>query len=166
MQYLTQKQINRIQNDSSVLPRDYLLVKVLLKTGMRVSELCSMLVQDINFEERYIWTKGKGKKNRVINIDTELSQLLRLYISNNKLSVKARLFPITRDRVHKIVKKYDATIYPHMFRHTYAINVLRTTKNIRFLQEQLGHSNLNTTAKYLRYADYDKEKQLLEELYK
>ena len=141
------------------------MMKTFLHTGLRVSELVSMSTHDINFDEKSLYCKGKGDKIRVIDLSLDITQHLKMFIGHFKLKSKDRLFPFTRQNINAICHNYDENLHPHKLRHTYAIQLLRKTKNLRFLQKQLGHARLNTTALYLQFIEYDEEKKQLAELF-
>jgi len=170
--YLGDSEINFLQTESFVENKRgrkrkvpyYLIIQTLLHTGLRVSELCSLIPQDINFSERIIHVRGKGGNKRSVDINTEISSLLRLHIANKKIKVKEKVFPYHRSSINKMMQKYKESWGPHMLRHTYAKKVLENVGNIRFLQKQLGHKSLNTTAQYLKMLPFKKQKELLENL--
>lgn len=144
--------------------RNFLIIKTLSDSGLRVTELIELIPHNINFNEAFFHIKGKGQKIRVVDIPQELCQLLQLYIETNIIKTKDRIFPLTRDSIRKITWKFGGA-NPHAFRHAYAINLLRKTKNIRYVQKQLGHSSLNTTEIYLQFLEYEQEKKKIDTLY-
>ena len=144
--------------------RNFLIIKTLSESGLRVTELIELTSNNINFDEAIFHIKGKGQKIRVVDVPQELCQLLQLYVESNKIKSKERIFPLTRDAIRKITWKYGGA-NPHAFRHTYAINLLRKTKNIRYVQKQLGHTSLNTTEIYLQFLEYEQEKKKINTLY-
>jgi len=151
LKYLTKTKVNEIlnraRNDNR---RNYLIILLMWRTGMRNSEVVKLKKQDINFEEeRIVIHQGKGKKDRWIPLDTSLGDLLAYHMGD--MGLNQRLFPITTAQVRNIVHKYqnDEIIKPHTFRHSFAVHCLKSGMNIRTLQKILGHSNLDTTAVYL-----------------
>jgi integrase/recombinase XerC/integrase/recombinase XerD len=144
--------------------RNFLILKTLAESGLRVSELINLIPYNVGFETHILYIKGKGNKIRSVDISTELSQLLEMYIKTEDIKNKNPIFPLTRDGVRKITLK-NSGFSPHAFRHTYAINLLRTTRNIRYVQKQLGHSSLNMTEIYLQFIEFDQEKKQLSGLY-
>lgn len=148
--YITQTEIismlNKAKKDRY---RNYILILVLARTGVRVSEIVSLQKRDIQ-EDTIIVRQGKGKKDRVIPLEKELGNLLGLYV--DRMSPKEKLFDITDRQVRNIVYKYapkDLDVHPHTLRHSFAVHCLKGGMNIRNLQKILGHSSLTTTQVYL-----------------
>ena len=152
--------IGRAANDKT-----FMIINTLAKTGVRVSELIAITPQDILFDEKQIIIRGKGDKIRNIDIPNDLAILLRIFVKNKRVRTNKKIFPLTRDAVYKMTKRIAKT-NPHTFRHSYAVELLRKTRNIRYVQVQLGHSSLSTTQVYLRYMDFEEDKKKLVELWK
>jgi len=151
LKYLTKTKVdeilNRARNDNR---RNFLIMLLMWRTGMRNSEVVKLKKQDINFEEeRIIIHQGKGKKDRWIPLDTVLGDLLAYHMGD--MGLDQRLFPITTAQVRNIVHKYQDAEYvkPHTFRHSFAVYCLKSGMNVRSLQKILGHKDLSTTAEYL-----------------
>lgn len=144
--------------------KHYALLETLAGSGMRVSELVWLTVQNIDFENRKITVTGKGLKIRDIYVSQSLINVLKLYIESKKLKSIDRVFPYRRQSVYNICRDYSGKGC-HAWRHSYAIFVLRKTGNVEFLRQQLGHANLKTTGVYLRHSDFTPEKNLLEGIY-
>ena len=140
--------------------RDYLIMRVLWRTGARVSELLNITPQDIEFHNQVVnITKAKGGKQRRVLLDEETLKLLSEYISSPNIPEDRHIFSIKRCQVHTIVKRYGkmigVDIHPHTFRHSFAIHLVRSGLDLRRVQQLLGHSNLNTTQVYLQFNDQD-----------
>ena len=93
-------------------------------------------------------------------MDDEALKLLSEYISTHDIRSEDRhIFSIKRCQVHTIVKKYGKMIrvdvHPHIFRHSYAIYLIRNGVDLKRLQQLLGHSNIQTTTVYLQFRDQD-----------
>lgn len=161
--YLKPEEVERIL-DSMRNPRDYLIIRLLWKSGMRVSELVQMEVNWIDFEERMLTVFGKGKKWRRIPIDRDSLILLKNYLENENIQ-SGRCFDITRQRVFQIIKDstqktgIEKPIHPHTLRHSYAVQYLKKGGNLRNLQLNLGHSKLDTTAIYLQVTALDRKEE-------
>ena len=129
--------------------RNYVLLLTLWRTGMRNSDIVNLKKQDIQ-DKTIIVRQGKGKKDRVIPIESGLGNLLGLFI--DRLKPRDRLYPISQRQVRNIVYKYSPDgldVHPHTFRHSFAVHCLKSGMNIRSLEKILGHSDLATTAVYL-----------------
>lgn len=159
--YLKPEEIERMLDKTKNF-RNYLIIRLLWKTGLRVSELVNMEVNWIDFEEKIITVFGKGNKWRTTPIDRESLMHLRRYIKDEGID-EGKIFNITRQRIFQVIRRIakevgiTKTIHPHTLRHSYAINYLMKQGNIRNLQLNLGHSNLNTTAKYLQVTAQDRK---------
>jgi len=165
MKYLTRKMLaEALQNAASSSDQDYLLIQLLAKSGMRIGEVVKLTPMDVIFDEEQLIVRGKGNRIRHVDVPGELIMLLKVYVTNHKLKITDPFFPLTARALRYRVKQL-ADINPHAFRHTYAINLLRTTQNIRYVQKQLGHTNLQTTGIYLQFIDFSEEKSKLGELY-
>jgi len=142
--------------------RDYLLIRIMWKTGIRVSELIDMEVNWIDFEENMINVLGKGKKWRRVPVDKETLLFIEQYMDNEKIT-SGRIFNISRVRVFQILREiankvqFDKQIHPHTLRHSYAVNYLMKGGNLRNLQVNLGHSSLEVTARYLQVTAQDRK---------
>ena len=143
-------------------------VELLLTTGIRVGEACSIRLRDIDLEGRTIRIMGKGSRERhVFLIDSQLLKLVRRY-----LKARASLSPPTdhllvttrgtqastdyiRRKLHEVAKaaKVGRTVTPHMLRHTAATQLLECGVDIRFVQRLLGHSSIATTEIYTHVSD-------------
>ena len=129
--------------------RNFIILMVLSRTGLRANEIVNLRKQDIK-QDTLIVRQGKGKKDRVIPLEKELSQLLGLY--TDQLKPRDYVFSMSDRQVRNIVYKYRAEgsdVHPHTLRHSFAVHCLKSGMNIRSLQKILGHGNLNTTAVYL-----------------
>lgn len=164
MKYLTKERINDMLNVAlNRSNRDYWIMNILSHTGIRVSELLDITPNDITDDSQLI-IRGKGNKIRTIDVSPTLLNHLKLYVKIEHIKNKDKLFKITRQRVYQLCRSI-AQCNPHMLRHSYAIHLLRHTRNIRYVQVQLGHSTILTTQVYLRYMEFDEEKQKLHELF-
>lgn len=142
--------------------RNYIILMTLARTGMRASEVANLKKQDIK-DDTLIVRQGKGKKDRIIPLDSELSNLLGLY--SDRLSPRDYVFDISTRQIRNTVYKYvprELDASPHTFRHSFAVHCLKNGMNLRSLQKILGHSSLTTTQIYLDVVskdvkeDYDK----------
>jgi integrase/recombinase XerD len=142
--------------------RDNAIVEVLYSTGLRVSELVSLRIDNLFFGEGYIRVVGKGDKQRLVPIGSAARDKIQLYMElrRPKRSSEATLFlnnrgePLTRVMVFNIIKQaarlagVEKNISPHTLRHSYATHLLEGGANIRQVQELLGHESITTTEVY------------------
>lgn len=147
--------------------RDVATIELLFATGMRISELCSLKLENVNLSERTILIYGKGAKERRIQIGNEdvLHTLSEYYLEFQKEIQCCQYFfvnqtnkPLSDQAVRRMIRKYtalasiDMHLTPHMFRHTFATSLLEADVDIRYIQEMLGHSSINITEIYTHVA--------------
>lgn len=140
--------------------RDYLLLRFMWRTGVRVSEVINVTPKDIEFKNRVVNVrKAKGGRQRRVPLDQDSLKMLSDYILASNILEDQPVFPIKRDRVFKIVKRYGNTagvkIHPHTLRHSFAVHMVRSGTDLRRLQLILGHTSLSTTQVYLQFNDDD-----------
>lgn len=143
--------------------RDAAVAELLFATGMRISELCSLKVNDVDLSDGTILISGKGNKERrlqigseaVIRILTKYSESVhakRQFSSNFFINSSGK--NLSDQTVRRMINKYtslasiDQHLTPHMFRHTFATSLLDADVDIRYIQEMLGHSSINVTEIY------------------
>jgi integrase/recombinase XerD len=150
--------------------RDYVLMRLLLESGMRINELLSLSIDDIDMKTRLITlpaSRNKNRKARVIPISTKMVRLLLELISENKTYFPAarHVFlanygdPLTESSVADRIKEYgiragiadQVRCSPHTFRHTFAKNFLTAGGDIVALQRILGHSSMEMVRKYVQH---------------
>jgi len=159
--YLEKEQVDQMLEAAiECNTRDYLMVRVLWRTGMRISELLNMKSRDIEFNNHVInITRAKGGKQRRIPLDSQTLLLLSSYISAQSIHENRPIFDITRQHANRIVKKYGKiaglNVHPHTLRHSFAIHLVRSGVDLRRIQLLLGHSDLNITQVYLQFKDTD-----------
>lgn len=147
--------------------RDVAVIEMLFATGIRISELCSLNIGDVNTEEGIILINGKGSKERRIQIgNSDIIQLLNEYKTHflpeirqcQHFFVSMAGEALTDQAVRRMINKYTALaaielhITPHMFRHTFATCLLEADVDIRYIQEILGHSSIHITELYTHVA--------------
>lgn len=148
--------------------RDRALMEVLYATGMRVSELCGLRVQDYNQEAMEMRVLGKGSKERVVLLNQSAHNWLKKYLSEywtklaegrtpqaeHPLFVSRQATRLSSRSVHRIVMKHalkagiNKPITPHTLRHTFATHLLEGGADLRVVQDLLGHTTINTTQIY------------------
>jgi site-specific recombinase XerD len=159
--YLEKPQVDvMLEAAAACNERDYLIIRMLWRTGMRVNELLHVRPVDLEYHTYIVRiVKVKGSKQRRVPLDAVTLAHLRAYIDANEIPTEAPIFPITQQWVRKLISKYAVligkNIHPHTFRHSFAINSVRHRVDLRRLQQVLGHTNINTTAVYLQFNDKD-----------
>jgi integrase/recombinase XerC len=145
--------------------RDKALLELLYATGIRVSELTGLTLNDVGFAERLVRVRGKGKKERLVPFGRKAEESLRAYLGVRPLVAEGRkdteaLFlnyrgeRLTPRSVQRLVRKYvrrtaiGRRISPHALRHSFASHLLGRGADLRAIQELLGHESLATTQKY------------------
>jgi len=137
--------------------RDYLFILLLYQTGVRISEALSLTPAKIDqFEGKpVIDIMGKGKKPRLVSCPESLANKLIAYAYHKKLDSQDRFFPFNRIRGWQIIKQaaikagFKKRVFPHLLRHSDAIERLRQTGNPKALQHHLGHSSISMVMRYL-----------------
>ncbi len=137
--------------------RDRLILELLYATGMRVSELVNIKLNQLNSQVGFVMVKGKGNKERIIPLGEEALYWIKRYLSEN--NIKDYLFPgrvgkhITRQYVWKLIKECASrakikSISPHSLRHSFATHLLLRGADLHSVQLMLGHSDISTTEIY------------------
>lgn len=146
--------------------RDRLLIRTIYATGVRVSELCGIMIEHIDFEEETIRIRGKGGKIRTVFIDPETLAAITSFTggrTNGPLFQGRSGAPLSPRSVQHIFSKYaPAGITPHKIRHSYASELYRRSKNLRVVQENLGHSSIQTTEVYL-HTDLEERRKVYQQ---
>lgn len=130
------------------------IITLAYSTGMRVSEVCNLLIEDIDFINRIIFIKNsKNKKDRIVTFSEKTSELLKTYLSiykpnlylfNGQFDIK-----YSHTSCNEVVKKYLGSNHSfHKIRHSYATALLENGTDLRVIQKLLGHSNVKTTQIY------------------
>ena len=155
--------------------RDVAVIELLFATGMRISELCSLGINDINLDNGTILIFGKGSKERMLQIgNAEVINILKEYHADflHECENCGYFFanqsgnPLSDQTVRRMINKYtelasiNLYITPHMFRHTFATSLLDADVDIRYIQEMLGHSSINITEIYT-YVATAKQRDIL-----
>lgn len=155
--------------------RDAAVTELLFATGIRVSELCSLKINDVNLYDKTVLIWGKGSKERKIHIGNNevletLEEYKKIFIDNmeqcNHFFVNQNGTVLSDQSIRRMINKYcynasiDLHITPHMFRHTFATSLLEADVDIRYIQEMLGHSSINITEIYT-HVDMAKQRDIL-----
>ncbi len=178
---LTEVEIESLLNfsklDNPKLVRDKAIFEVLYGTGMKVSELIEMNVEDVDLEIDYIYCNLE-KNARVIPLSNITKEYLEKYMKHarcelacydeNALFVNSFGKRFTRQGLWKLIKKYankaniDKNINPTMLRHSFAIHILNKGANIAVVSKILGNSNLSSLQSYLEHLDKNIRKEINE----
>jgi integrase/recombinase XerD len=160
-----EKLLESIQADAPRGRRDRAILELFYSSGLRLSELCKVRFEMIDFEEGFVRVTGKGNKTRIVRVGGKALEALNDYLKNERPSLVTRktsshVFlsirggPLTPDRVRQIVKERAAAagieqnVYPHLLRHSFATHLLEGGADLRVIQELLGHSDISTTQIY------------------
>lgn len=165
--YLREDEVYRLLNAVNqakhcFAKRDRALIKLLLTTGIRRSELINLNWEDINFKEKTLTVRqGKGKKDRIIPLKEEVLQDLwdylqtRLPLTNNALFLSRQKTRINKDSLARILKKYiqaaginEKKVTAHTFRHTFATSLIHQGVDVAVVKDLMGHEDIQTTMKY------------------
>jgi site-specific recombinase XerD len=158
--------------------RDRALIELFYASGIRCSELTSITLTDINFDQKTILIMGKGSKERIVLFGSKAKDALIKYIQTEraqdlKKQEQISLFltqigtPLTNRIVQQTLQKisknlpFKKVLTPHKLRHSFATHLLNAGMNLRALQELLGHASLGTTERYTHITPKD-----LHDLYK
>jgi integrase/recombinase XerD len=151
--------------------RDRALVELLYATGLRVSELVELRLQDLHLDDGYLTTMGKGRKQRIVPVGESAAAWVRRYLKDARpLLVRRRTTPrlfvnargglrLSRVGFWKILKGYarqagvTAPVSPHVLRHSFATHLLERGADLRAIQMMLGHADLSTTQIYTHILD-------------
>jgi integrase/recombinase XerC len=152
-------EILEIESENSL---EKLIIETLYQTGMRKSELCNILLEQVDFSKSEIFVKGKGNKQRVVPISENLLKQMREYIAIRKPNEDSGIYFFVRENgkklsekfVYSVVNRYLSLITlkkkksPHILRHSFATHVLNNGAEISKVKKILGHSSLASTQVY------------------
>jgi integrase/recombinase XerC len=169
--FLTIEEINRLLEAPDLSTpqglRDRALMELLYASGLRVSELVSISLEQVNLDTNEIRVWGKGSKERVVLMGEPAARALTVYLRQGRpklFSTRIRMTNalfinrygkrLIERRVQRILEKYTTIVgigkrvYPHMLRHTFATHLLDGGADLRVVQELLGHASLSSTQIY------------------
>jgi len=144
-----------------MLRRDVAILELLYGSGIRVSELTGLDLNDIQVNGRTLRVRGKGRKERIVPCTNRVIQVLCAWLAERRAEADCTAVfvtdkgkPISDRSVRRIVDIYSQALsdisgmHPHTFRHAFATHLLREGADLRSIQELLGHAQLGTTQKY------------------
>lgn len=141
---------------SKVGLRNRTILEVLVSSGLRVSELCSLQVSKLDLINNRTTLTGKGGKERLVKFSPTASEYIKKYLKLRRKQSEF-LFPITPRTVerfcHDLGQKVGIRLHPHMLRSYFATYLLSQGVDLFTVSRLMGHSNINTTAIYLNYSD-------------
>jgi len=155
----------------SLRNRDQAILEMLYSTGIRVAELVSTDIDDLDFEAEMLRVRGKGNKERLVPVGRPATEAIRKWLPDRReiisswfekkkeadteaLFINARGSRLTTRSVERFVRKYAERagiphiVTPHALRHSFATHLLEMGADLRSVQELLGHSSLSTTQRY------------------
>jgi integrase/recombinase XerC len=163
--------LDKLPEETFLQVRNKAVFEFLYATGLRISELVNLRITDINFTDDMVRVLGKGKKERIVPFNEQAKSMLLKYLDRARLQFKKPVDyiflnawgrKITERAIELILHKTfiemmesNKSVYPHLFRHSFATHLLQRGANLRVIQELLGHESLSTTEKYtsLNYSD-------------
>ncbi|MBI2517701.1 MAG: site-specific tyrosine recombinase XerD [Opitutae bacterium] len=145
--------------------RDRAMLELFYSSGLRISELCGLSLQQIDLEHGFVRVFGKGSKERVVPLGAKARDAVQVYLvsgrprlvkprTGSELFLSERGKAISRKTLWYIVKKYAAraglekSVKPHLLRHSFATHLLGGGADLRAIQEMLGHASIGTTQIY------------------
>lgn len=156
--------------------RDKAIIEMLFSTGLRVSELSKLKIEDINLKRDEFTVKGKGSKHRIVFLSDDAKKAIRhyldarkdtspyLFVGHDRAKSGREATALTPRSIQRTVEKYATEagitkkITPHTLRHTYATDLLRNGADIRSVQAMLGHESITTTQVYTHITDKELHK--------
>ena len=168
-EYLTEEEVEKIFsvfNEEDVFElRDKALFEVLYSCGLRISEACSLKLEDVDLENQVIHVHGKGSRERLVPFGEVAKKILQKYLIKSRpkilgirespyLFVSQKGGAIHRKSAWRLLKKYieragiKKRVTPHTFRHSFATHLLQRNADLKAVQELLGHMDISTTQIY------------------
>ncbi len=174
---LTIDEVDLLLNIDTVTPFDYrnkAMLELMYGTGIRISELLSLTLNDIDLVNCTVRCMGKGRKERIIPINDYIIVSLNNYLEERRHLEKrnkySELFlnnhgkPLTRQGFYKmlkallVIKGLNTNVTPHTLRHSFATHLLENGADLRIIQEMLGHSDISTTRIYTHISNMQVKK--------
>lgn len=157
------------QRKDFLMHRDQAIIELLFSSGLRVSELVNLTLQDLNLKERMMRIVGKGNKERIVPFSLKTQKTLNVYLENtrkqlisdsgnmigtNYVFLNSRGEKLTTRGVEYILQEIEnktgvtLSLHPHKFRHSFATHLLNQGLDLRTIQELMGHASLSSTQVY------------------
>lgn len=162
-EYLTQEQLEALRNLVANSPRERAIIETLYTTGIRKGELVDLKQTDIVWEKGIIHIrKGKGEKDRIVLFNQDCKERIRAYLDTRKddlpnLFLNSKGNPVQPRTLGKTFQKYSKRlgfrVTVHMLRHTFASHLVQKGMPLVYIQDLLGHDNIEVTQNYARLYD-------------
>ncbi|KKT63533.1 MAG: Integrase/recombinase XerD [Parcubacteria group bacterium GW2011_GWC1_45_13] len=144
---------------SAKILRDKAILELFFSTGLRISELCNLNIDEINLKRDEFSVRGKGGKIRVVFLSDRAKDAIKKYLEKRGEVDNEKLFPVTPRSIQRMIKKYaiaagiSKKVTPHVLRHAFATDLLQNGADLRSVQAMLGHANISTTQIYTHFTD-------------
>jgi integrase/recombinase XerC len=157
------KLLTVLENGNDLM--SHCLVLSLIDTGIRVSELINIKLNDIHLSQQLLKITGKGNKQRLVILSNRLTLILTKFLASKKESTTKSSFlftnknkPLNRQYVNKLLIKLSnlantSSLHPHLFRHTLASNLVAKNMDLNSIKQLLGHASIDTTQLYTHVSD-------------
>jgi integrase/recombinase XerC len=171
--HLSEEEMDRLvgapAHDQALGRRDHAILELFYASGLRLSELAGLDVDDVNLSAQMVRTLGKGGKQRIVPFNRSTASAIRAYLKDRELLTRSvergrvksdplfvnyRGTRLTVRSVDRLVRRYAAAsgvrpgVSPHALRHSFATHLLQRGADLRAIQELLGHARLSTTQRY------------------
>ena len=152
-----------IEGEGPIVDRDRAILELLYSSGLRLSELTDLDIDDIDLRDATVRVTGKGNKDRIVPVGRLARDAVTAWlrtraaladVDETALFVSQRGTRLSPRSVQARVRHWarrqgiDANVYPHLFRHSFATHLLESSHDLRGVQELLGHANISTTQVY------------------
>ncbi len=145
--------------------RDQAILELFYASGLRLSEVCSARLENLDLDDGFIRVTGKGNKTRIVPVGDRAKAAIERYVklerpqlvkskTSSEIFLSVRGGRLSPERMRTIVKErakaagIDSKIYPHLLRHSFATHLLQNGADLRAIQEMLGHADISTTQIY------------------
>ena len=139
--------------------RDRAILEFFFSTGLRISELCNLKIDDINLKRGEFSVRGKGGKVRVVFVSDRARKAVSAYLEKRGDVDNEFLFAMTPRSIQRMIKRcatkagITKKVTPHVLRHAFATDLLQNGADLRSVQVMLGHANISTTQIYTHFTD-------------
>ena len=156
-------QLLQIPGDDPLAVRDRAIMELFYSSGLRLAELVGLALTDVDLADRTVRVLGKGAKTRIVPVGRKACEAIRLWLKERAVLVELDETALFVGRNGERLKSraiqlriahwarragLPARVYPHLFRHSFATHLLESSKDLRGVQELLGHADISTTQVY------------------